>query len=63
MRIVTLAFLFREDKILLSMKKRGFGSGKWNGYGGKLLEGEALLDGLIREIEEESGLSVKKDAC
>jgi hypothetical protein len=29
--------LFRKDgQILLAMKKRGFGAGKWNGYGGKV---------------------------
>ncbi len=62
MPTLTLGFLFRNDKILLAMKKRGFGIGKWNGYGGKLLEGENTEDGLIREIKEESGLDIKKDS-
>jgi 8-oxo-dGTP pyrophosphatase MutT (NUDIX family) len=28
-------------EILLGMKKRGFGAGKWNGFGGKLEENES----------------------
>lgn len=61
MRIVTCAFLFRENKIVLGLKKRGFGVGKWNGYGGKLMTGETAEDAVIREIEEESGIKVLKE--
>ena len=33
--IASLTFIFDgPDKILLGLKKRGFGSGKFNGYGG-----------------------------
>ncbi len=42
------------------MKKEGFGGGKWNGYGGKLKEGETILQGAVREIEEESGIRVQE---
>jgi 8-oxo-dGTP diphosphatase len=50
----TLVFLFNsENNILLSMKKRGFGTGKRNGAGGKLHEGENTLQAAIRELEEE----------
>jgi 8-oxo-dGTP diphosphatase/2-hydroxy-dATP diphosphatase len=38
------------------MKKRGFGKGKWNGFGGKVEEGECIEDSAIRELEEECGL-------
>jgi hypothetical protein len=31
----TLLFLIKDQKILLAMKKRGFGKGRWNGVGGK----------------------------
>ncbi len=62
MRNVTLCFLFKGNQILLAMKKRGFGANRWNGYGGKLNEGESLEDAAIRELEEESGLKVRKDA-
>lgn len=61
MPILTLGFLFRNNKILLAMKKRGFGTGKWNGYGGKLLEGESSEDGLLREVKEESGITLTKN--
>lgn len=38
------------------MKKRGFGVGKWNGYGGKLDEGESIERCAIRELEEECSI-------
>lgn len=50
---VTLTLLLTEQNILLAMKKRGFGVGKWNGVGGKLNDGETVLDAAIRESEEE----------
>jgi 8-oxo-dGTP pyrophosphatase MutT (NUDIX family) len=50
----TLVFLFNlQGHILLSLKKRGFGIGKWNGAGGKLHKGETILQGALRELEEE----------
>lgn len=53
----TLLFLRRGDEILLAMKKRGFGVGKWNGVGGKLEAGETVEQALIRETEEEIGVT------
>ncbi len=51
--------LNREARsILLGMKKRGFGEGKWNGFGGKLEPGERMIQCAQRELEEESGLQV-----
>lgn len=58
MRIVTLAMFVKDGKILLGMKKRGFGAGKWNGYGGKLNDGESPEQAVAREIQEESGITV-----
>lgn len=40
------------------MKKRGFGVGRWNGFGGKIDPGESPEDNARREIFEESGLTV-----
>ena len=52
-------FLTRNDEILLAMKKRGFGEGKWNGSGGKVQPGEEIEEAAKREVEEEIGVSVK----
>ncbi|KAL7275262.1 hypothetical protein RUND412_001807 [Rhizina undulata] len=46
-------------RVLLGYKKRGFGEGKYNGFGGKVEPGETILDGAIRELEEESTLKAK----
>ncbi|CAD7935733.1 unnamed protein product [Amoebophrya sp. A120] len=44
-----------SDKILLGFKKRGFGKGKWNGFGGKFEEGKdrTIRDCAARELLEE----------
>ena len=62
MKSVTLCFCFSEGQVLLAMKKRGFGAGKWNGYGGKVLENETLRSAAVRELEEESGLVACEEA-
>lgn len=48
-----LVYPVRNGEILLGLKKRGFGEGKWNGFGGKVHEGETLVEAAIREVEEE----------
>ncbi len=57
LRHVTLTLLLDNNRILLAMKKRGFGVGKWNGVGGKTDLGESDLDAAIRETEEEIGVT------
>ena len=57
-RICTLCFIERYGKILLGKKKRGFGTGRWNGFGGKLEAGEELLPSLLREAREEFGFEL-----
>lgn len=52
-----LLFLVRDGQILLAMKKRGFGEGKWNGVGGKIEAGESLEQALVRETQEEIGVT------
>jgi hypothetical protein len=41
-KITNLGLMRKGDKILLAKKKRGFGAGWWNGYGGKLQSGETI---------------------
>ena len=60
MRLTTLCFLRDGDKILLALKKRGFGAGKWNGAGGKVQEGETVSQSLIREIKEEIAVELEE---
>jgi len=38
-KILTLAFIYKGEKVLLGYKKRGFGEGRWNGFGGKVQSG------------------------
>lgn len=52
-KICTLLFLRRGDEILLAMKKRGFGSNRYNGVGGKIDTGETIEQALVRECQEE----------
>ena len=55
-QLLTLLFIEKDGQILLGMKKRGFGMGRWNGFGGKLLPGEKLEAAAIRETLEEAGV-------
>jgi 8-oxo-dGTP pyrophosphatase MutT (NUDIX family) len=58
-QITTLAIIEAGDKALLAMKKRGFGEGWRNGYGGKVQEGETIAQAMARELQEESGIVAK----
>eukprot|EP01080_Neovahlkampfia_damariscottae_P011619 gene11619-4861_t len=55
-KLYTVIFIKKEDEILLGMKKRGFGEGKWNGFGGKVEKNETILEGAKRELKEEANI-------
>lgn len=57
--VTTLSIIEDKDRVLLGMKKRGFGAGWWNGFGGKVHEGESIEEAMKRELEEESGIIAK----
>ena len=59
-KILTLVFLREGSKVLLGMKKRGFGAGKWNGFGGKVEPGETIVEAAVREVKEECGYDVEQ---
>jgi len=56
---MTLCIVRRGDKVLLGMKKRGFGMGRWNGFGGKVDPGETVEQAARREVKEEAGIELK----
>ena len=53
----TLIFILQNNQILLAEKKRGFGVGKINGIGGKVETGETIEQAMIRETQEEIGVT------
>lgn len=61
MILTTPCLLVKDDKILLAMKKRGFGSGKWNNFGGKVEDGETIEVAASRELKEEIGVIAKPE--
>ena len=56
-KILTLCIIHQHSKVLLGMKKRGFGVGRWNGFGGKVQKGETIEEAALREIKEEAGIT------
>lgn len=56
-KLLTLLFVCEPGRVLLGMKKRGFGIGRWNGFGGKVQEGETVEEGAIRSGEKKKKLT------
>jgi len=53
----TICFLVLKNHVLLGLKKRGFGVGKWNGIGGKRdASDHTITDTARRELKEEIGV-------
>ena len=66
LRDVTLVFLIKKSEgkitdICLAMKKRGFGKGRWNGVGGKVVSPETIPEAAVRETGEEINISISKE--
>ena len=61
MKMATLCYLKREGQTLMVhriKKENDIHMGKWNGLGGKLEPGETPEECAMREIREETGLTV-----
>ena len=54
---MTLLMVVKDGRILLPQKKRGFGQGLYNGMGGKVEPGETVEQALVRECQEEIGIT------
>lgn len=50
-----------QNHILLGLKNRGFGTGKYNSFGGKIEPGEEPTDGAVRELHEETGITTTSE--
>lgn len=61
MKLATLCYVRHQGKTLMLhriKKTNDMHAGKWNGLGGKLLPGETPEQCAIREVQEESGLTL-----
>ena len=62
MKISTLCYIKHDHQTLMLhriKKKNDIHQDKWNGLGGKLIDGESPEECVKREVLEESGLSIK----
>ena len=60
--ITTLCYIEQDGKYLMlhrTKKKQDINGGKWIGVGGHLEEGESPEDCLVREVWEETGLTIE----
>lgn len=61
MKSSSLCYLIKDGQVLLAMKKRDFGMGKWNGVGGKVSPGETIEETALRELNEEIGITARTE--
>ncbi|PJE75822.1 hypothetical protein COV04_02660 [Candidatus Uhrbacteria bacterium CG10_big_fil_rev_8_21_14_0_10_48_11] len=55
-KLYNLCIVYQHANSLLGLKKRRFGAGKWDGFGGKVETEETIEEAAKRELEEESGV-------
>lgn len=63
MRLTTLCYIEKDGKYLMlhrTKKKNDENHDKWIGVGGKFEPGESPDECLIREVKEETGLTLTK---
>lgn len=56
--LTTMCAIINEDKVLMINRKKNWTG--WSFPGGHLEENESVIDCVIREIKEETGLSIHK---
>jgi len=54
----TLCFLTHQDSILMLKRNRPPNQGLWNGVGGHIEPGETPNLSILREVKEETGISI-----
>lgn len=62
MKLTTLCYIEKANSYLMlyrNKKEQDQSQGKWLGVGGKFMEGESPEDCLLREVFEETGLTLK----
>jgi len=50
---------YASERVLLGEKLRGFGAGYFNGFGGKVEQGESIIDAAARELREEANIEAR----
>ena len=63
MKLTTLCYIETKDALLMLhriKKKQDINKGKWIGVGGKFEAGESPDDCLLREVKEETGLTLTR---
>ena len=61
MKMTTLCYIEKDGRYLMlhrTKKEKDINKGKWIGVGGHAEEGESPEDCLLREIKEETGLTL-----
>ena len=57
-KLLTLVLIRESKRVLLGLKKKGFGMGRWNGFGGKVEKGETIEQAARRYVVRRVGTIV-----